>query len=170
MTITRKINMVKLIFLSIQHISHLPCKFDQFWFFLPMHAKLKRSFRYAVDANLFRLGSTNSKKKFGPFYFLIFKIQKPKTNLNFFVQKCSNLYKRCGMCWNKWKINFPIFIFRIMVIFVFKITPIFEEFSPRTRKIKFANKISFRFSFYSAHSVTLIKIWPLLMGGVGRGD
>ena len=42
--------------------------------------------------------------------------------LNFFLQKWPYLHERCGMCRNKWKINFPIFaIFSLwdMVNFVF---------------------------------------------------
>ena len=32
-------------------------------------------------------------------------------------QKWSYLHERCGMCWNDWKINFPIFSFWDMVVF-----------------------------------------------------
>ena len=38
-----------------------------------------------------------------------------KKKSNFFFQKCSNLHERCGMCWNEWKINFTILIFRVIV-------------------------------------------------------
>ena len=41
-----------------------------------------------------------------------------------------------------------------MVIFVLKMTTIFDEFSPVTRKMKFAKKKLFRFSFCSAHSAS----------------
>ena len=68
MTKTREKKIGKLIFLSIQHILHLSCKFDHFWifFFILMHAKLKRFFWNAVDTNLFRLGSPNPKKNLAP--------------------------------------------------------------------------------------------------------
>ena len=31
-----------------------------------------------------------------------------------YSQKWSELYERCVMCWNEWKINFPIFVFLIL--------------------------------------------------------
>ena len=71
------------------------------------------------------------------------------------------------LCWNGWKINFPIYIFRVMIILVLKIWSISDEFPPITRKIKIAKKIYFDFSFYSAHSASFIKIWPPLGGGEG---
>ena len=62
--------------------------------------------KYDVDANLFRLGSTNPKKI--PRLRMFFggdgapKIQKCLNikikNSTFFFQKCSNLHERCGMC------------------------------------------------------------------------
>ena len=44
------------------------------------------------------------------------------------------------------RMKIQIFIIRIMVIFVFKITPIFEEFSPTTWKIKIGKLIFHSFS------------------------
>ena len=29
---------------------------------------------------------------------------------------CSHCYDRCAQCWIEWKINFPIFIFRVMAV------------------------------------------------------
>ena len=70
-TIPRKINIWNLIFLSIQPIPDLSCKFDHFWkkkidFDVCMHTHEKTIAKYAVDANLFRLGSINPKKISSP--------------------------------------------------------------------------------------------------------
>ena len=40
---------------------------------------------------------------------------------NKIVQKWSNLQKSYTMSWNDWKINFPIYIFWVMVDFILKI-------------------------------------------------
>ena len=79
MTITGKIKIGKIwnmIFLSI--MPHLSCKFDHFWiFFILMYASPCRQntkeivAKYAVDANLFRLGSIKPKKKSSPWIFFI---------------------------------------------------------------------------------------------------
>ena len=40
----------------------------------------------------------------------------------FFLQKCLNLHKRCGMFWNEWKISFQIFTaFRFSDIVIFEL-------------------------------------------------
>ena len=39
----------------------------------------------------------------------------------FFLQNWTNLHERCEMCWHEWKINFQIFSFWDMIIFVLKI-------------------------------------------------
>ena len=55
------------------------------------------------------------------FIFSIFN----KKNVIFFLQKCSNLHERCGMCWNLWKMNFLILAISIiwyMVVFLVKIS------------------------------------------------
>ena len=49
-----------------------------------------------------------------------------------FFSKVVNSHERCGVCWIERKINFPIFIFRVMVVyghFCDVITSIFDEFS-----------------------------------------
>ena len=67
MTITRKIKIGNLIFLSIQPIPDLSCKFDNFWrnfILIHMYPCMQkwRLFLNAVDTNQFRLGSTHPKK------------------------------------------------------------------------------------------------------------
>ena len=52
----------------------------------------------------------------------------------------SHFYERCAMCWNEWKNNFPIFIFRVIVIFVLK-TVNFSWIFTITRKIKIGKLI-----------------------------
>ena len=42
------------------------------------------------------------------------------TKIFFVVQKWPHLYERWAMCWNEWKMNFPIFSFWDMVDFVLK--------------------------------------------------
>ena len=78
-----------------------------------------QALRKKCDANLFRLGS-------------LFLVQgrshgggcgvpshpPKKINMHIFFQKYSKLHERCGTFWNKWKIYFQIFIFRVIVIFV----------------------------------------------------
>ena len=44
------------------------------------------------------------------------------------TEKWSNIQERCGMSWNKWKINFPISILWVMVDFVLEIGKFFDEF------------------------------------------
>ena len=108
--------------------------------------------KYAVDANLFRLGSSILKHAGskgaapvtgvvgGAHYKKIKFLQvltecianQMKKKSIFLFRKCSNLHERFGMLWNERKIKFPIFpilIFRVMVISVFKIWSIFDEFS-----------------------------------------
>ena len=69
-----------------------------------------------------------------------------------FFFKCWNLHERSGMCWSEWKI--PIYIFRVMVI-LYSMWSIFDEFSPITRKIK---KKLFCFSIYSASFIKIISV------------
>ena len=72
MTITRKIKIEKLIFLSIHNIPHISCKFDHFWkkkiiyidAVLCVPIKLKWFFWNAADVHLFRIWFTNPNKKF----------------------------------------------------------------------------------------------------------
>ena len=97
--ITRKTEIEKignLIFLAIPHRSN---KFDHLWFFflfwcrhayciVHTHAcKTMQTFaKYSVDANLFRLGSTNLKKKYPCLGW--------KKNIYFFFQKCFNIWRK----------------------------------------------------------------------------
>ena len=64
-----------MIFPSIQLIPHLSCEFDQFkrnknlvlmCAYPCMQNTEETNAKYAVDANLFRLESTNSKEKYPP--------------------------------------------------------------------------------------------------------
>ena len=136
MTIIWKINIGKLIYLSIQHILHLSCKFYHFRKkYILIHAKRKKFFCYAVDTNLFRLGSTN------PGYWNARTLHF-SSSFQFFFVKHSNLHERCRMCWIERKIKLPIFIFLVMIIFWYffdVITPIFEclwekiHFNPTVR-------------------------------------
>jgi len=119
--------MWNLIFLLILPIQDLSCKFDHFWkkylfifciVLLHTYAckTLKASASMPLILTLFQLGSTDPKKNdqtldvFSSNFFLLDKI------FLIFFQKCSNFHEKFGMCWNKWKINFPIFIFWVMVI------------------------------------------------------
>ena len=52
------------------------------------------------------------------------------------------LHKTCPVCWTEWKINFQIFIFRVMVDFVFKINrkmPILSIKMTVSQKLKIIN-------------------------------
>ena len=71
-----------------------------------------------------------------------FKRIKIKKFTFFFFQKCSNLHERCGIGWFKREIKFPIFIFRVMVIFWSYFRWIFTI----TRKIKIWKWFFIRFS------------------------
>ena len=76
-----------------------------------------------------------------PIFFFQHFSKFPKKKFNF-----SNLYERSGIGWflTNFYLNqicnqisdFCNFYFRVMVIFVLKITPDFDEFSPITQKIK----------------------------------
>ena len=67
-----------------------------------------------------------------------FKVVNPKKKYNFFelnkkyielvFQKLSYLYERYRLCWNEWKINFPIFIFWDVVVLVLIIRSISVNF------------------------------------------
>ena len=83
-----------------------------------------------------------------------------KNKIQFFFQKCSNLHERWGMCWNEWKINFLIFIFRVKIIFGHFCTPSFNEFFSR-------KKSEMDFSFDSAHFASFMKVGSKLRGGGG---
>ena len=88
---------------------------------------------------------------------------------NFFFQKCSNFHETCGMGWIERKIkfqNFPIFICRVMVIFVTSSPQISMNFHDNLKN-KNHKHFLFSFSFYSAHSAYFTKIWPFLRGGGG---
>ena len=93
--------------------------------------------KYAIDANLFRLESSNPKKISAPGCFMVggeaptkkkklitFSKMFQYINMNiFFSQKWSNLHERSGIGWIKRKPQFQIFqifIFRVMVFFVLK--------------------------------------------------
>ena len=83
-----------------------------------------------------------------------------------------NLHERSGIGWIERQTKFlivAIFILWVMIIFVLKMTLIFNEFSPITRKIKIIDIFLLFFPFYTAHSASFIKFPPLLREG-GRGD
>ena len=130
---------------------------------------LKASSSMPLILTLFQLGSTNPKKNSQTLdiFLSTFFLLENKITI-FFLQKCSNLHERYGMCWNVWKIDFPIFIFRAMVIFVLKIWSTFDEFSPITRKLKIIQKkISFSFRTFRIFHKNLTTSEGGL--GVGRG-
>ena len=84
----------------------------------------------------------------------------------FFLQKWSNLHERSGIGWIERKIKFhifSIFIFRVMVIF----GHFCDVITPNNSENKNRNNFLFGFPFYSAHSASSIKIWPLLRKGGG---
>ena len=109
----------------------------------------------AVDTNLFQLGSTDPKKYSQTLYvFFDGGLSPPPKKKYFFVQnfqnkiqKFSNMHEWSRIGWIERKIKFPvfiIFIFRVLVIFLLKMIFLLI------------------FTFYSAHSASFIKIWPLL--------
>ena len=62
-------------------------------------------------------------------------------------QFCSHFYERCAMCWIELKINFtifPIFIFRVIVKFNWKLTVLNTKMTI-TRKIYILNIFFYRF-------------------------
>ena len=65
------------------------------------------------------------------------------------------------MCWNEWKINFPIFIFRVTVIFVLKSPKFSMNFHDNSKN----KNREMDFSIDSAHCASLIKTGANLMGG-----
>ena len=67
-------------------------------------------------------------------------------------QFCSHFHETCWMCWNEWKINFPLLLFRVMVIFVLK-TVNFRRIFTITRKIKIEKLI-----FYSIQHIAQMRI------------
>ena len=92
-------------------------------------------------------------KKF-EIFFLTKMLEYILKNPIFFFQMCSNLHERCGIGWIKRKIKFqifPIFIFRVMVIFGYfcsKKCPFSKNFYD-TPKIKIEKLI-----FYSFQHIT----------------
>ena len=77
------------------------------------------------------------------FLFNIFKIKKNVVQ-NFEIWKIRNRLK-----WKKNQIsNFAIFFSGVIVVFVLKMTPIFDEFSPITQKIKIVE-----FFYYFPHTI-----------------
>ena len=51
-------------------------------------------------------------------------------------QKWPYLYKRCPLCWTEWKVNFPIFIFRVMVDCIYNLLVCHLNFYVRHRPKK----------------------------------
>ena len=138
--------------------------------------------KYAVDANLFRLGSTDPKKISRPWMlfgeglsppskkvFILKKKSKTfqylnKKKLAIFYSKCSNLHEISGIGWIERKIRFQIFttiIFRVMVIFIIKTVNFWWIFTI-TRKIKELN-----FLFDSVHCASFMKMGAKLRGRRG---
>ena len=129
-----------MIFLSIQHIPHFSCKYNHsekknlIWiYFFETLKRLLRNMplmltcsdygppilkKYPAHECLFV--RANPPTNF--FFSKMFQYLNKKNILNhFFFRNYSNLHDKCGIFWNEWKINFPIFIFWDMVIFVLKI-------------------------------------------------
>ena len=69
------------------------------------------------------------------------------------LKSCQIFMKDAECAETNEKINFPIFIFRVMVIFVLKIWLIFDEFSLITRKIRNGKNV---ISFFILFSTFLI--------------
>ena len=86
-----------------------------------MHTKDWRDFcEPDSDANQFRLGSPKKKHSGSRG---AATVEGNFSSSNFSFQNCSNWHERCGMYWDEWKINFPIFAtcsFWDMVDFVLK--------------------------------------------------
>ena len=83
----------------------------------------------------------------------------------FFFQKWSYLHERCGMCWSDSKINFPIFSFWDIVVFLLKINNFSINFG---YKIDHNSKtIKYDFWFASVLCASFLEIWPLLRGEAG---
>ena len=65
-------------------------------------------------------------------------------------QFCSRFDERCAMCWIKWKINFMIFIFRIIVKNHRKLAWFEYKNDPNSKNTNRKN-LKFDFSFDAAH-------------------
>ena len=111
---------------------------------------------------MFQIGQT---KKI--YYFFVQCFQ----NFNFFFQNFSNLHERSGIDRIERKTKFPvfeIFISRVLVIFLLKMIPIFEEFSPITRKMKIEKKYISVFILFSTFRI-FHKYLTISGGEGGRG-
>ena len=61
--------------------------------------------------------------------------------------------ERCPLCWNEWKINFPIFIFWVVVDFVIKIIRIFWFFWPKRCAMFWNDECRTEFQFFAFFSL-----------------
>ena len=70
----------------------------------------------------------------------------------------SNFYGRCAMCWIELKINFLIFIFRVIVKIHRKMTVFSTKRMKNDKKSKNRNRknLEYYFSFDSAHSTSFM--------------
>ena len=60
-----------------------------------------------------------------------------------FPQKWPYLHERCKMCWNEWKIHFPIFIFWVMIDCIYNLQVTHLTFQVCHRTInKFISKVA----------------------------
>ena len=100
---------------------------------LCMQTTVETYAKHAIDANLFRLRSTNPKKKPGPLDCFIFKNKKC-----FFFQKCSNIFEQ---------IFFLLFIF--LFIFATYFAKNFQIHMNNAESAESKEKSNFRFlDFY----------------------
>ena len=84
-----------------------------------------------------------------------------------FFQKWVNLHERCGIGCIERKMKFPIFIFRVVVIFVLK-TVNFRRIFHNYSKNKNRRIFLLFFPYYITHSPSSIKGWSKVSGGRGR--
>ena len=72
-------------------------------------------------------------------------------------QFCYHIYERCGMYWNEWKINFQIFIFRVIAKIHWKL----EWWRHKNDHNSKNKNMIHEFSFYSADCGYFMLIWSV---------
>ena len=90
---------------------------------------------------------------------------KDMQNLPPTLQFWSCLYERCVMCWNEWKMNFPIFIFQVIVKVHRKLIISRTKMTKNDYNSKKNNRknLKFDFPFCSADSGSFIPSPRLLL-------
>ena len=73
------------------------------------------------------------------------------------TQKWPYLHKKCPLCWNKWKINFPILMFLFMVCIYGRFWCIgqIHQNSTISHKLKISHELKIRFRALRIFSVNL---------------